>query len=123
MNGINEAPAKKPRWITYVLLHAIILLYTVAAICSKMAALEQFASIQFFAWYAAVLVILFLYAIVWQQILKRLPLTTAFANKGVTVIWGLLWGALLFAENISIGMIVGAVVVLVGIILVVTSDD
>ena len=115
--------AKKPKWHTYALLHVIILIYTFAAICSKMAAGEQFASLPFFAWYAGVLATLFLYAIVWQQILKLHPLTTAFANKGVTVIWGMLWGALLFSEYISIGMIIGAAIVLLGIILVVTSDE
>lgn len=30
------------------------------------------------------------YAIVWQQIIKRLPLTAAHANKAVTIVWGFL---------------------------------
>jgi len=105
------------------MLHGIIVMYTLAAICSKMAAGYAFGSLPFFAWYAGVLLILFLYAIVWQQVLKRLTLTTAFANKGVTVIWGMLWGALIFAEHISIWMIIGAALVLVGIILVVSADE
>jgi len=114
---------KAPKWHTYILLHVIIVLYSVAGICSKMAAGEQFASFPFFAWYAGVLFILFIYAIVWQQVLKRLPLTTAFANKGITLVWGMLWGALVFAEHISIWMIVGAVIVFTGIVLVVSDDE
>ena len=123
LDQATPTPAQKPRWHVYLLLHIIIFLYTLAGICSKMAAGEQFASLLFFAWYGGVLLILFVYAIVWQQVLKRLPLTTAFANKGVTVVWGILWGALIFAENISIWMILGAAIVFVGIILVVTADE
>ena len=114
---------KPPKWQTLVMLHVIIFLYSLAGICSKMAAGEQFGSLFFFIWYAGVLAILFIYAIVWQQVLRRLTLTTAFANKGVTVMWGMLWGALVFAEHISIWMMIGAVVVFVGIILVVSSDE
>jgi drug/metabolite transporter (DMT)-like permease len=107
----------------YLALHVVIALYSLAGVCSKMAAGEQFASFSFFAWYAGVLVILFIYAVVWQQVLRRLTLTTAFANKGVTLVWGMLWGALIFAEHISIWMIMGAAVVFAGIILVVSSDE
>ena len=119
----GETPVEKSRWHTYLLLHIIILMYSLAGICSKMAAGEQFASSHFFAWYGGVLAILFVYAIVWQQILKRLPLTTAFANKGVALIWGMIWGSLVFAEQIGIWMIIGATLVFAGIVLVVTSDE
>lgn len=115
--------AKPPKWQTYVLLHVIIALYSLAGVCSKMAAGESFLSFAFFAWYAGVLIILFVYAIAWQQVLKRLTLTSAFANKGATLIWGMLWGALIFAEHISLWMIIGAAVAFVGIILVVSSDE
>ena len=32
------------------------------------------------------------YAFGWQQVIKHLPLTTAYANKAVTVVWGILLG-------------------------------
>lgn len=115
--------ARSPKWQTYILLHVIVLLYSLAGVCSKFASGEQFASPLFFAWYAGVLIILFVYALVWQQVLKRLSLTTAFANKGITLIWGMLWGALLFSEHISMWMLIGAAVVFLGIILVVTADE
>ena len=63
------------------------------------------------------------YAIVWQQIIKHLPLNTAYANKAVTIIWGILWGFLFFDEQIKWNMIVGAVVVIIGVILVVMADE
>jgi len=108
--------------VTFLMLHGILLLYSLAAVCSKMAALSEFPSLPFFAWYGGVLLILLFYAFVWQQVLKRLPLLTAFANKGITIIWGLLWGALLFSEVISINMFIGGALVFVGILLVVAAN-
>jgi len=107
---------------TYLMLHGILLLYSFAAICSKKAALSPTFSLEFFAWYAGVLGILVIYALVWQQVLKRLPLFTAFLNKGITIMWGILWGMLIFGESISLTMIIGAAIVFVGIILVVSSN-
>jgi drug/metabolite transporter (DMT)-like permease len=98
------------------------LVYSLSAVCAKMAALSEPFSLPFFAWYAGVLALLGIYAVVWQQVIKRMPLTTAFANKGVTVVWGFLWGALLFGESIDLKMILGAAVVFCGILLVVHAD-
>ena len=65
---------------------------------------------------------LFVYAIVWQQLLKKLPLVTAYANKAVTVIWGIVWGYFFFNEGITIYKLIGAVVIVIGVYLVVSSD-
>ena len=53
---------------------------------------------------------------IWQQVLKRLDLSVAFANKGITIIWGILWGILLFGEKITFGMVIGAIIVIAGIV-------
>ena len=65
---------------------------------------------------------MFLYAIIWQQVIKRIDLTVAFANKGITVVWGLMIGKGIFNEEISLMKIVGAVIIIIGIIVVVTED-
>ena len=57
------------------------------------------------------------YAIGWQQVIKRLPLTYAYANKAVTVLWGIVWGVLLFHERVSPLKILGALIVLSGVVL------
>ena len=67
--------------------------------------------------------ILGIYAIFWQQILKIFSLTTAFLNKAVTIVWGMIWGALFFSEEIKINMIIGAIIVLIGIVLVVKDSE
>jgi drug/metabolite transporter (DMT)-like permease len=105
------------------MLHAIFLLYSVSAVCSKMASGYPVPSFGFVCWYGGALLLLGVYALVWQQVLKQLTLTTAFANKGATIVWGLLWGMLLFGESISLNMIIGAALVFVGILLVVASNE
>lgn len=114
---------KLKKWQRYVLLHAIILVYSFAAVCSKLAAESQIGAPAFFGWFAVALILLVIYAIIWQQLLKSLRLASAYVNKGATVIWGMLWGVLFFAERISLGMVIGAIIVLAGIILVVTVDE
>ena len=63
------------------------------------------------------------YAIVWQQIIKKLPLNTAYSNKAVIIAWGILWGALFFGEAVKWNMILGAVIVVIGVIVVVRADE
>ena len=57
------------------------------------------------------------YAIGWQQILKRVELSTAYMFKGTSLIFVMLLASLFFGETISIMNIVGAVVIVAGIIL------
>lgn len=78
---------------------------------------------KFIIFYGIVLVILFGYALVWQQLLKKLPLVTAYANKAVTVIWGLLWGTIIFKEKITLFNILGAALIILGIYVVVKADE
>ena len=73
--------------------------------------------------YVLMLFALFLYAIIWQQILKHIPLTTAFLNKSVTLVWGMILGAVIFEEQITIKMVVGAIIVLAGVCLVVIDNE
>jgi drug/metabolite transporter (DMT)-like permease len=69
-----------------------------------------------------VLLILFVYAIGWQQVIKRLPLTTAYANRGITVVWGIVWGMLFFGEEITLFKLVGAAMIIGGIVLFAQAD-
>ncbi len=109
-------------WII-ILLHVSLFMSSLSGVFSKKAGMSDFFSAEFFGWYALVLVIMFAYAVVWQQILKRMPLTVAYANRPVGLIWGMIWGAVIFSERITWNMILGAGVIFVGILLVVTSDE
>ncbi|WP_312103036.1 DMT family transporter [Pygmaiobacter massiliensis] len=101
----------------YLALHLLIAVFSLSTVCSKMAAKQTLLSPMFFLFYGLVLFLLMVYAVCWQQIIKRMPLTTAYANKAVTVIWGLIWGIVLFNEKITLGKLIGAGVIILGIIL------
>ena len=110
--------------IKYIaILHIVLFVYSILGIASKVASGKDFLSLEFCFYYGIVILNLFLYAILWQQIIKKRPLITAYANKAVTVIWGIVWGSLFFKEEISFGKIVGAIIIILGIYLVVSTKD
>ena len=71
----------------------------------------------------AVLLCLMLYAVLWQCVLKKFPLTTAFANKAIVVVWGIIWGWLWFEEAVTWNKVVGAAVIIAGILIVVRENN
>ena len=104
-------------------LHLMLMIYSMSGICSKMASQQDFLSFKFCLFYAIIIFLLGFYAIGWQQIIKRLPLTTAFANKAVTVVWGIIWGAVFFHESITVGKVIGAALVIVGVVIYARADE
>lgn len=108
---------------TLLFLHVILLLYSSSNIFSKLAGVQEFLSLQFFIYYGIVLLILFIYAILWQKVIKLLPLTTAFANKAVTVIWGIVFGMFIFGESLSLGKVIGSILIILGIIFYTKSSN
>ena len=104
-------------------LHIELLLFSLGGVCTKMASQYDFLSFWFIFFYGLVILNLGVYAIVWQQIIKKLPLNTAYSNKAITIVWGILWGFLFFREQITWNMIVGSLIVIVGVVLVVRADE
>lgn len=109
------------RYIVY--LHLLMLFYSFGTVCSKLASGYPVLSKEFIVLYAAVIAILGIYAILWQQILKKMSLITAYANKAVTVIWGLVWGCAFFKEQLKVINIVGAAIIIAGVYFVVTGEE
>lgn len=107
----------------YLLLHIILLFYSFGGICSKIASGKEFLSLEFCLFYGLVIFILGVYAILWQQVIKRIPLNIAYMNKAVMLVWGMIWGAVVFKEQITLANIIGAVIVLAGVLLMVTGGE
>lgn len=107
----------------YILLHVLLMVYSISGILSKLAAKVVFMSIPFILLYLGIVFLLGIYAIFWQQIIKALPLTIAYANKAVSVIWGLVWGILFFHEKLTLGKLIGICLIVTGIILFCKSDE
>ena len=105
----------KKKWI--IILHLFLFLLSLTNVMSKLAAKSKFMSFRFMVCYGLVLVFLAIYAVGWQQIIKHLNLSLAYANKAITVIWGLVWGILLFDEELSAGKCIGIVVIIIGVLM------
>lgn len=112
----------KDRITTLIALHIMLIVFSMAAVCSKLAGRQEFMSFKFILFYGLVILSLGVYAIGWQQVIKRMPLTAAYANKAITVVWGIIWGIIIFGEHISIGQIIGAILVIAGVIVYAYAD-
>lgn len=104
-------------------LHLMLMIYSVSGIFSKLAGKYPFLSLEFCFYYGVVILLLGFYAMGWQQIIKRLPLSIAFANKAITVVWGLIWSILFFNETLTWTKILGVSFVVIGVIIFVTSEQ
>jgi len=97
------------------------MLYACVGICTKMASLQQMFSWRYFLWFGGAVAIIGLYAVLWQQILRRVELSTAYMFKGTTLIFTMLIAALLFGESITLPNILGSVIIITGITLLARS--
>ncbi len=106
---------------TWLFLAAALLLFSFNSASAKAASGYPFLSWPFIAFYGTGILCLGLYAILWQQILKRMDLSAAYSAKPVALLLSMLWGILLFHEQFKWNMAVGAIIILAGIRIAVTD--
>ncbi len=104
-----------------VVLVGINMLYACVGICTKMASMQPTGSWTYLLWFGGAVAIIGIYALLWQQVLRRIELSTAYMFKGTTLIFTMLIAALLFGEVITIPNIIGSVVIIIGIVLLARS--
>ena len=105
-----------------IILQAIILIYTLASVVAKFASGEEFLSFNFILFYGLEIFILGVYAILWQQIIKKFDISVAYANRAMALLWSLVWAVVFFHENITIKNVIGVIIVIIGTIIV-NSDE
>ena len=105
-----------------IILQAIILIYTLASVVAKFASGEEFLSFKFILFYGLEIFILGVYAILWQQIIKKFEISIAYANRAMSLLWSLVWAVVFFHENITIKNVIGVIIVVIGTIIV-NSDE
>lgn len=105
------------------LLQLIIMIYTLSGVAAKYASGGAFLSFRFIIAYGVEIAILGVYAILWQQIIKKFDLSIAYANRAMALLWSMIWAVIFFHEHITIKNIVGVVVVMVGTSIVNWNDN
>ena len=102
---------------TYSSLVGVNLLYASVTLFTKYASLQEMGSVAYCLGLAGAISVMGLYAICWQQILKRIELSTAYMFKGTSLIFIMLFAFALFGEPITIMNVVGAAIIITGITL------
>lgn len=113
---------KKMRFGLMLILQMTVCLYTISGIAAKFASNFEFLSPGFIVCYAVEIGILGIYAIAWQQIIKRVDISVAYANRSLAIFWSMLWAYLLFREQVTVQNLLGVAMIFVGTCVVNSSD-
>ncbi|MBP3784341.1 MAG: transporter [Butyrivibrio sp.] len=98
----------------FLLLELSVLVYSLSTVAANMAAKYEFLSLGYILFFGLEFVVLAIYAVLWQQIIKKFQLSIAYANKSVVLLWTMLWNYLIFAQGITAGKIAGVLLVMAG---------
>ena len=101
----------------YLALVGVNLVYACTSICTKMASRQEMLSWPYLLWIGGAIGVIGVYALLWQQVITRMPLSTAYMFKGTSLIFVLLFSVLLFGEGITLNNVIGAVIIIIGIVL------
>lgn len=105
------------KYKTYFALIGVNLIYSCTSICTKMASRQEIFSCPYLLWIAGAIGVMGVYALLWQQIIKRMPLSMAYMFKGTSLIFVLFFSALLFGEAITWTNLIGSLIIIIGITL------
>lgn len=100
-----------------LMLQAVFFIYSINSIVAKLASGQESFGMAFILLYGLEAAILGIYALLWQQIIKKFELSVAYANKAVVLIWAMIWGSVLFKEQITLPKIAGILLVIAGIVI------
>ena len=93
------------------------LLYASVGIFTKLASQQEFLSWAYVFSFGGAVAVIGIYAILWQQIIRRIELSTAYMFKGTTIIFTMLFAHWLFGEQITWNNIFGTIIIIAGIVL------
>ena len=99
---------------SFILMHIGFLLYSFYSVLGKTASLSEQNK---YIFYLIIFLILGLYALIWQLVLKVFPLSFAYTNKAIIIIWGMLWGKVFFNEQFTIKKLLAVLLIFTGILI------
>lgn len=101
----------------YLALIGVNFIYACTSIFTKMASRQETLSWPYLVRIAGAIGVMGVYALLWQQVIAKMPLSTAYMFKGTSLIFVLLFSALLFGEAITLHNLIGAMIIILGIVL------
>ena len=109
--------------IQILILQFAVMIYSINTVVAKFVSNEVFGSPKFLMLYFLEFCVLGVYAIFWQQLIKRFELSIAYANKAMTLLWSLLWSIVIFHEGVTLPKIAGVILVIIGTIVINGGDS
>ena len=106
---------KKIGIIDILQLQGAVIVYSLSTVAAKLASEHEFLSFWYLIFFAMDFFILAVYALIWQQMIKKFQLSIAYANKALTLMWSLVWNFFLFHNGITLNKVVGVVLVVIGV--------
>lgn len=104
-------------WKQVLALLGVFFLYSFEPIAAKYTSQQDLFTRPFWFGVLAVCCILGVYALLWQQLLKRIPLSVAYMFRGSTLVFVLILSVLFLGDTISVSNIIGATILACGIAL------
>lgn len=105
-----------------LILQAVVVIYTLSSVVAKIATGQELFSFSFFLFYGLEILILGIYAILWQQMIKRFDLSVAYANRAMALLWSAVWAIVLFHDTLALKQVLGIAFVVLGTVIV-NSDQ
>jgi drug/metabolite transporter (DMT)-like permease len=93
------------------------MLYSSTGIFSKLTSTQDFLSLGYLFFFSMIIVILAIYSVLWQLILKKVPLAQAYLFKSTGGVFALLYAHFLFNEPVSVANILGMIIIFIGIVI------
>lgn len=103
-----------------ILLQAAIIIYTISGVMAKMASASD-TFIKLILFFSLDFLFLGIYAVFWQQMIKIFPLSVAYANRAIALLWSAVWAKLIFGEEISLRQMIGIGIVVIGMMIINTE--
>jgi len=99
----------------YLLLIISFLILSCSGACLKLASMQPFMSLTYIGFFGLTVMVMAVYAVLWQKVLEDIPLNIAYLCKSSTVGISLLYAYLLFGEQITGKNIIGCILIIAGI--------
>ncbi len=90
--------------------------------CLKLGGKYPFLSFGYIAWFCIAVLILGFYAVCWQLILEKIPLTTAYLRRGASYVLIFVWATVIFHEQITKMQLLGIVVIIIGMVVSISDE-
>lgn len=114
---------KKIGLIDILQLQGAVIVYSLSTVAANLASKHEFLSWGYIFFFGLEFVILAIYALIWQQMIKKFQLSIACANKAVTLLWSMLWNFLIFSTGITPFKVVGVLLVVAGVVVMNTDKE